>query len=226
MADFCNHIPRKPKVVTPKVAKKRHPNIVAIFEKQYRVMVMQGNLHSIEYIREMGTLGSGDPNIDHNQQNTLVPIYITINTMVEYFRDSINLYMTPGDDSKNIYEAIVNHTSVWRAALRDAFNIGSAPIEDLILMEQFAASVYENAKFEYFDKPQGTNPKGSLADFLYNGSGLRGTMYSGTRNKMPELQSSSHTSSKWNPHVQKHNPDIDIFRDALMRSIGADNDNT
>lgn len=206
---FAN--PPKP----PKVVKKQHENIEAIFFKSYRILIAARYVRSIEEQRMQGDLGTGDRRMDEVLGDTKMPVYVTINDMVEYFREGIDFVLTGENDSKSIYEAIVAHTGTWRKQLRHVMNVGNAPLEDLILMEQFAAKFYAYAKFEYEKRPKFEAATGTLAAFLYSGSVVRGsTIVDG------QIASSNIDRDNVDVKTLTHEPNIDIFRQALVDNMG------
>lgn len=215
-----NHAPRRVIDNKPKKVPKRHPNIIAIFEKMYRVRMRQIDTRSIEEMRTYGTLGTGDKKIDEAQAFSNIYVHLTINDMVEYFRQGIGFRLTQEDDARKIYEAVCNHTAMWRKALEHALNMGDAPVEDFIAMENFAAAIYDKAKFEYTKPPSGPIARGSLTEFLYSGSTIRGMSYN---------QDNQRSTSKTHKEGSKlkdmtHTPDIAVFRNALMSKLQTGNE--
>lgn len=212
---FGNHRQRRVKDNTPKPVKPVHPNIQALFHDLYRVRMYQMEVQSIEEQRAMGTISTGDRKLDNAMATSSIYLYITINDMVEYYRQGSPFFLTNQDDSKKIFEAVTNHTGVWRKALQFAMNMGRSPVQDLIDMENFASTIYDKAKFEYVKPPSEIHATGSLANFLYSGSVLRGLSYD-ANNKQRE---STRESNVTDPKTKKHNPDISVFRDALMLTL-------
>lgn len=215
---FTNHGPRwyaNPKQ-KPILKKKQHPNIEAIFEKTYKVKIKSRDTISIEEQRMFGVIGTGDKHIDKALANEMRYAYITINDMVEYFREGISFYLTAEEDSKTIFEAVTAHTSNWRAALKYAYNMGDSPVEDLILMEKFASGIYAHAKFEYEKRPSYNAASGTLAAFLYSASALPGVTY---LNDVRQTSVTQHAEER-NVKELKHEPDIDVFQKALIQNMG------
>lgn len=217
---FCNHAkrtyanPPKP----PRKVIKQHPNIVAIFEKRYRVSVRQRDAISIEEQRAMGVTRTGDRKLDEMLDNSYQYVFLTIDDMVEMFRNGVEMTLTNSEDSKKIFEAISNHTGFWRSELKFSYNMGDAPVEDLILMEKFASAVYVHARFEFEKRPEFNAATGTLASFLYSRQSL-----SGNYSRKGEVNGS--TSKEIRDTKTKdlvHNPNIDVFQRALMSKLEFD----
>lgn len=120
-----------------------------IWEPLFRVRVPQLQTTSAEYIRHFGTPTTGDASIDRDLANQLIDTAIPIAKMVEYFKKGIPVYIAKTSDTKIIYEYIENHLLAWKRRLEVGVNIANAPIEDLILLDRFANSVYEHAKYHF-----------------------------------------------------------------------------
>lgn len=197
-----------------------HPNIQALFGKLYRVRMHQIDTQSIEHQRRFGISVTGNRKIDEAAADGFTFPLLSIAEMVDHYKDGVRIYITEPHHAKLIYEAICDHTAAWRHALHGMLNIGDAPIEDLIAMENFASVIYEKAKFEYIEKPKTDFAVGSLAEFLYSGSSLGGTIIgsdgnllaSGTRRDLDAIKKST------------HEPNTSVFSDALMHIVGAESD--
>ena len=126
-----------------------HPNIVAIFDKLYRVSIPTRMMHSIEEQRMFGVRAIGDKTLDNALVNERTITWISIDKMVEYFKDGVTVGIVDPEDCKRIYEAISPHLSHWIAHFQRGVNFSNAPVEDLILMDKFAATVYSHAKYHF-----------------------------------------------------------------------------
>lgn len=211
-----NHLPRKLKDTKPKRPVRQHPNIVALFEYRYRVLMNQMDVMPLEERREFGTVSSGDKKIDKAMAVSYIPVYLTINEMIMNYEKVIPMRLAEPRDAKKIFEAIIAHTGAWREALKHVMNVGSAPVEDLITMENFAASIYERAKFVYVERPKTNFHQGSLAAFLYSNNGVTGNMFNSTRNSW---SSSAPLRQRADVRDQAHTPNISVFRDVLMTTM-------
>src|SRR5574343_2048969 len=111
---------------------------VKLWEYYYKARIPTLASRSIQDIREKGTPISGVPEIDKDLKNQWTTTYLTIRQMVEYFQEGISVKVVDIKDTKAIYEAISEHIHAWRERLERGINIGDAPIDDLIAMDQFA----------------------------------------------------------------------------------------
>lgn len=104
---------------------------------------------SIEYLKRYGSYTTGDREIDRELSNQWITTMININQMVEYFREGVQIKIVNYNDTKEIYAHISEHLAAWNERLLKGINIGNAPIEDLILMDEFANAVYAHAKYQF-----------------------------------------------------------------------------
>jgi hypothetical protein len=122
---------------------------VAIWEHLYKVRIPYLQSRTIDDIREKGTVISGIASYDADIKNQLQTTYLSINQMVDYFKEGVAIRVCDKGDPKLIYEAISEHIYAWKYQLEKGINIGDAPIEDLVIMDKFAGTVYEHAKHHF-----------------------------------------------------------------------------
>jgi hypothetical protein len=67
--------------------------------------------------------------------------------MVELYRNGVPVIVPDREDVKKIYQHISDHIYAWKEFLTMGVNIGQAPIDDLILMDQFASTVHNEVKY-------------------------------------------------------------------------------
>lgn len=120
---------------------------IALWDILYKVKVPMQYLISETYIREFGMPSSGNKEIDQAQNSQYTVTYLNIDRMVELYRDGAPVYVLEADAPKKIYEAISEHLKAWRDTVENGINVNSAPYEDLILLDNFAHAIYENAKY-------------------------------------------------------------------------------
>lgn len=104
---------------------------------------------SFDDIRTFGVRVSGIKAIDDDAHNRWTTTMLTIDQMVEYYRQDVPIRICNYSDTKEIYGHISKHLQAWKTQLENGINIGEAPIEDLILLDTFANTVYEHAKYEF-----------------------------------------------------------------------------
>jgi hypothetical protein len=100
---------------------------------------------SADYIRHFGFPASGDAQFDQETANELVIRMLSIDQMVEFFKQGVTIHVVNPKDTKEIYERISAHLLAWKETLRTSFNNRAAPIDDLLLLDKFASVVYRHA---------------------------------------------------------------------------------
>lgn len=122
------------------------PSDYYIWEPVFRCTIPQLQTTSTTYLRLFGSPTTGHPEIDKSLNDQTLTTYLTIAKMVEYYKKGVPVRVAQYKDTKTIYEYIENHIRAWKRRLETGINIGGAPIEDLITMDQFATSVYQHAR--------------------------------------------------------------------------------
>lgn len=122
---------------------------VRLFDYFYKVRIPYLQSRSIDDIRTYGVVLSGVPEIDNDIQNQWITVMLTINSMVEYYKQDVPIKVCLQSDIKEIYDSISEHITAWQSRLQRGINIGGAPIDDLILMDKFASTIYEHAKYHF-----------------------------------------------------------------------------
>lgn len=120
-----------------------------LWEYYYRVRMPYMQTRTVQDIREKGTVVSGIPSYDRDIPNQLVVMMLTISQMADYFKEDVPIRVCSEADVKTIYEDISQHIHAWKARLERGINIGDAPVDDLILLDRFANSIYEHAKYQF-----------------------------------------------------------------------------
>lgn len=112
----------------------------------YLVRVPEMGATSVDYLRTYGTYITGDRGVDKALSQQWMTRQMTISQMIELYADGVQIKIVNEADIKDIYEAIAQHLEGWRYQLAHGINIGDAPIDDLIAMDEFANGVYEFAR--------------------------------------------------------------------------------
>lgn len=152
---------------------------------------------SEEYIRFFGMPTTGDPGIDKALNDQWITTMIPISKMVEYSRQGISIKIVKYDDVKTIYNYISLHLQAWKNQIGNGLNIGDAPIDDLIALDEFANLVYDHAKYQFTR---------SMADSIL-------ARHLGTVNKLNK-------TNFFKPNININNPDDKITK---INSIEEDN---
>ena len=116
-----------------------------IFNNLYHASVAYKDTLSPDYIRIFGMPSVGDPHFDSQMRNEQIDTYLTINQMVEYFRQGITVSLLNHADSRVIYDIVEAYLRAWKQDLEVGINIGDAPIKDLIDLDRFANTVHAHA---------------------------------------------------------------------------------
>lgn len=178
-----------------------------IWEALFLASVQFKDSMSEDYIRLFGMPTVGDSSIDREMHTQPIYTFMTIDKMVEYFRRGIAVSIQNHSDTKRIYEIISNYINAWKHHLDRGINIGGAPIEDLILLDRFASTVFEHAV-------QHITPEYLKSDALKDLSG--GGMWKGRDSFVPAETKSA------DEHVnfQKHESLAQLFSERIISSRG------
>ena len=120
-----------------------------IFNEKYRCTVPYIDMRSSDHIKMFGMPSTGIKEIDREAASERIDTYLSINQMIEYFKRGALVGVRKVSDTKAIYERITDHLNAWKLQLKNGLNNGDAPIDDLILMDKFANSVYAHAKYQF-----------------------------------------------------------------------------
>lgn len=120
-----------------------------IFNEKYLCRVPYLATRSEDHLRKYGMPITGLPEYDKGLANELQDRYLSIAQMVEFYKKGVVVRVVKYGDTKRIYERITDHLVAWQEALKWRLNIGNAPLEDLVIMDQFANAVYEHAKYQF-----------------------------------------------------------------------------
>lgn len=120
-----------------------------IFDSLFLCRFPDMQTRSAEHIRMFGIVYTGDSAMDKDLSNQWITTYITIAKMVEFHKTSVPIKVVKYEDVKKIYDYISRHLHAWKSHIEDGLNIGNAPIDDLIAMDEFANTVYDQAKFQF-----------------------------------------------------------------------------
>ncbi len=104
---------------------------------------------TVEDIKNTGVVVTGIREIDKDIDNQLITSYLTIEQMVNYFKQGVSIRLVSQADVKTIYAAIDDYLESWKSQLTRGVNIGGAPFEYLIAMDRFANTIYEHAKYHF-----------------------------------------------------------------------------
>ena len=134
------------------VIDRTKPSTYYIFEIRFRVLYNYQASRSAGHLKLYGTPTVGNEDIDRSVLKQRTDAYLTINDMLELYKKGVSVEIVDRANCKDIYECISYHLSAWRAYLSTGLNNNAAPLDDLKLMDEFANSVYEHAKWQFTDE--------------------------------------------------------------------------
>lgn len=129
----------------------------AIWDLQWHCKVPQLQTTSEEYIRFFGTPTTFNNDIDRELAKQWIDTMLNIAKMVDLFRDGVPIRIVKYDDTKKIYDHIESHLQAWVYNLEHNLNIGDAPIDDLIAMNEFANNIHPIARSLYSGEIPGSS---------------------------------------------------------------------
>ena len=201
----------------PSPNSQKHPTIVAIFDKLYRASVPTLMLQTLEQQQAFGVRMSGDPRIDKAMRSERTYTYMSIARMAEYFNDGVSVGLANPEDSKEIYDAVVDHLTAWSEHVKRAVHIHKAPLQDLIALDTFAHSVYKHARYyqgnEWLYNPLAQNVGDDALRSLMGSMQMGGLSMT---NHRTEFERTSHEHS-FIPSEAEHETLADLFKKAVIR---------
>lgn len=113
----------------------------------YDVIVPELASRSDNDIRMYGTFISGNRDVDKDILKKTIRSAMSIFRMLELYKKGIPIRVVKSQDTKDMYESIQAYIYAWKYRLERGVNIGGAPLDDLVALDEFATSVYEPAKY-------------------------------------------------------------------------------
>ena len=120
-----------------------------IFDELFPIAVPNLQSTSIDHLRRYGSYTTFNTQFDRELANQWINTEASIDVMIEHFRQGTMVKLRRYMDAKKIYDNITEHLRAWKYQLDNGINIGAAPFDDLLLMDQFAHKVYEHAKYMF-----------------------------------------------------------------------------
>jgi len=121
----------------------------ALWDMLYKVKIPYLQSRSIEELEVYGSVLTGVPEIDDSVGSDMMITMKSIADMAEYYREGTPIGLVNKEDAPTIYEAIQEHLLAWKNQLHVGINVGDAPVEDLVVLDEFANSVFDISKHQY-----------------------------------------------------------------------------
>lgn len=104
-------------------------------------------LYSQEYVEKFGLYTTGDADVDAQTFQSTVKANLTVMQMAKHSADGAAISLVTPDESKQIYQWIVEHINDWTDEVaKDPNQRDNVPVEDLRLLDQFAKEIYPMAR--------------------------------------------------------------------------------
>ena len=127
-----------------------------IFDVVFECKVRNMDLITDEDLRNFGSYSTGMELMDNDNMTQLISANLTIAQIAEHVSKGYLLRYSHAQDVLKIYEFTQHHLQRWVGRLGAAsLNGAGAPLDDLIKLDTFCSSVYEQAK--YYDEAKLTS---------------------------------------------------------------------
>ena len=127
-----------------------------IFDVVFECKVRNMDLISDSDLRDFGSYATGMELLDNDNMTQLVSANLNIAQMTEHVSKGYTLRFVHDQDTLKIYEFTQHHLQRWVGRIgASSLNGGGIPLEDLIKLDTFCTSVYEQAK--YYDEAKLTS---------------------------------------------------------------------
>ena len=123
----------------------RHATLTAlIFDELFPAKIRQIDLVGDIELKMFGFPTTLDKAVDNSMKNSLTDIMISINGMVTHFEKGVVVRVSD-IVAKQIYDIINPYLHCWLDVITYGMNVSNAPLDDLKLLDKFAAKVYPYA---------------------------------------------------------------------------------
>lgn len=127
--------------------KAHHSAAYKIFNYFVECTIPAMYLYSQEYVKKFGLYTSGDADVDAQTFQSMVKANLTVAQMAQHMSDGATIALIHPEESKQIYQWIVEHINDWTDEVtKDPNRRDDVPVEDLRLLDQFAKEIYPMAR--------------------------------------------------------------------------------
>ena len=118
-----------------------------IFKRKFKVKVPSIALKSDAELEEIGMYYTPkDMDMTQHYNEDMTPVYLTIARMVDIKEKGYPIYVMDKKTAVDIYKSIVQHLDAWDRYLKTSINIKPPPVEDSMLLDEFAKDIYNRYK--------------------------------------------------------------------------------
>jgi hypothetical protein len=117
-----------------------------IRQKYYLVEVRYIDTISNEEIEEHGVPYTGVEELDKSLHQQWIRRYATVMELVEFHKNGAPVRFLEMNKMRQMYDDISAYLNAWKHELNTGINVGDAPIDFLIALDEFASSTYTAGK--------------------------------------------------------------------------------
>lgn len=170
-----------------------HSAAYKLFHYPFDCTIPAFYLYSKEYVQTFGIASSGVSQIDESQSRAPQRVRLTPAAMAMYFDEGAPIGLINPRDSVRIYQYLREHLIDWQNSLNRDVNRRDSPVDDLRMLENFAAEIYKVARCFMAEMPEDS----SLFNKLRNMGSRRAVRRRGVE---PEVKTNM---------PEEHNPIVD-----------------
>lgn len=135
-----------------------------MFNWRYPVMISGIHLMTPEYASKAALITSGNAKADTDQLRAPVEVQLTIADLAEFLGDGVSFRLVRPEDSKAIYQIIMEHLRNWMTAMTMDPNRQNTAEKDLILLDRLAGEIYKYARHYMSSDPVQGSAQRHFAD--------------------------------------------------------------
>ena len=126
----------------------------AIFHEYYKVRVPSVAVCSDAELELCGMPITEGLNVEENIEVNTTICMLPISRMAEIYNNGFNVQIMDSEDVTRIYDAVSKHLEAWDRHLSNALNKKKAPIDDLILLDEFAQALFDRNKDKIYNETE------------------------------------------------------------------------
>ena len=123
-----------------------------LFNKLFKCSTPYMAGRDVGHIKQMGAVTTGDAQRDKDIYNSSISKMLTIARMAELHQQGVPVRVPSNEDAEIIYRHVEEHLLAWLDRVQTSLNPIRAPIQDLIVLDKFAGSLFEHARYVLTNK--------------------------------------------------------------------------